>query len=84
MSKLIDEFVEYCNNNWQLPTYELEKALDLMDRCRCPLDQANEVVVDYIRGLAEDFAWDNDLDEDWFFDEDIDEEELLFKLDIFD
>jgi len=84
MATLRERFIQYCNENWDLPSYELDKALDLMDTCRCSLDQANDVVVNYIRGLADDFALDNDLDKDWFFDEGIDEEELLFSLDIFD
>lgn len=84
MATLEERFIEYCNENWDLESYELDKALDLMGKYRCSLDQANDVVVNYIRGLADDFAIDNDLSEDWFFDEGIDEEELLFKLDIFD
>ena len=83
MATLEERFISYCNKEWDLESYELDKALDLMDRCRCSLDQANDVVVDYIRRLAEDFALDNDLDKDWFFDGGYDEEELLFKLDIF-
>ena len=83
MATLKERFIQYCNENWDLPSYELDKALDIMDRYRCPLSQANDSVVDYIRDLADDFERDNDLSDDWFFDEGIDEEELLFKLDIF-
>ena len=84
MDNLVDKFKEYCNEHWFLKKYELNKALDLMAKTHCPLSQAGSVVIDYIRGLADEFEIDNDLDDDWFEKEGIDEEDLLFDLDIFD
>ena len=54
-----------------------------MEKMRCPLSMANEVVSDYIRDLADDFEIDNDLDDDWYFDTIDDEDEFFFELDIF-
>lgn len=76
-------FIEYCNKNWDLEWYEVAKALDIMEKMRCPLSMANEVVSDYIRDLADDFEIDNDLDDDWYFDTIDDEDEFFFELDIF-
>ena len=78
-----EDFIGYCNKNWDVPYYEVEKALDVMDKSRCPLDMANNAIVDKIRDLADDFETDNNLSDDWFCKNFDDEEEVFWKLDIF-
>ena len=78
------QFIDYCNENWDLPSYETEKALDLMDKMRCPLSMANDAVSNHIRDLADDFEEENDLDDEWFDETFDDEEDVFMKLDIFD
>ena len=77
------QFIEYCNENWDLEWYETAKALDIMDKMRCPLHIANDVVSDYIRDLADDFICENELDEDWFDNTFDDAESVFWELDIF-
>ena len=78
-----EDFIRYCNQNWDIPYYEVEKALDVMDKSRCPLGVANNIIVDRIRDLADDFETDNNLSDDWFCENFDDEEEVFWKLDIF-
>lgn len=78
-----EDFIRYCNENWDVPYYEVEKALDVMDKFRCPLGMANNIIVDRIRDLADDFETDNNLSDDWFYENFDDEEEVFWKLDIF-
>lgn len=75
------DFIKYCNDNWDVEWYEMAKALDVMDKCRCPLYMANESIVSRIRDLAECFIDENDLNEDWFDNKFDDEEEVFWKLD---
>ena len=77
------DFIRYCNENWDIPSYEVEKALDVMDKRRCPLGMANDTIVDRIRDLADDFETDNNLSDDWLYENFDDEEEVFWKLDIF-
>ena len=78
-----EDFIKYCNENWDIPYYEVEKALDIMDKCRCPLSMANDTIVDRIRDLADDFETDNNLSDNWFDENFADEEEVFWELDIF-
>jgi len=78
------ELIAYINENWDLPKYEIEKAIDMMDKMRCPLAMANSRVSDYISDMVDDFISDNDLDCDWYADSyDNDFEELFWDLNIF-
>ena len=78
------ELVAYCNENWDLERYEVEKAVDLMDKMRCPLEMANPRVSDYLSDMVDDFITDNDLDPDWYAETyDNDFEELFWDLNIF-
>ena len=77
------QFIDYCYKNWDLPDYEVEKALDLMNMYRCPLDFANDTVSDHIRDLADEFERENDLDDNWYFDTFDNDEDVFFKLNIF-
>jgi hypothetical protein len=78
------QFIEYCNENWDLEWYESAKALDVMDKMRCPLSMANEVVSNHIRDLADDFELENDLDDDWYDNTFDNDEDVFMQLDIFD
>lgn len=78
-----EDFIRYCNENWDIPYYEVEKALDVMGKSRCPLGMANDTIVGRIRDLADDFETDNNLSNDWFYENFDDEEEVFWKLDIF-
>jgi len=78
-----EDFIKYCNENWDIPYYEVEKALDVMGKSRCHLGMANNTIVDRIRDLADDFETDNNLSDDWFYENFDDEEEIFWKLDIF-
>ena len=78
-----EDFIKYCNENWDIPYYEVEKVLDIIGKCRLPLCMANDTIVDRIRDLADDFETDNNLSDDWFYENFDDEEEVFWKLDIF-
>lgn len=78
-----EDFIRYCNENWDVPYYEVEKALNVMGKSRCPLGMANDTIVDRIRDLADDFEIDNNLSDDWLYENFDDEEEVFWKLDIF-
>ncbi len=78
-----EDFIKYCNENWDVPAYKVDEALDVMDKLRCPLRMVDEVIVGHIRDLADDFELDNDLSDDWFAENFDDEEEVFWELDIF-
>lgn len=75
-----EDFIRYCNDNWDIPHYEVEKALDVMDKSRCPLGIANNTIVDRIRDLADDFETDNNLSDDWFCENFDNEEEVFLEI----
>lgn len=59
--------------------YEFERAYDIMDECRCPLDHASDTIVDAIRDLMDDYTLDEDLPEDWWY-EHTDIEDIFWEL----
>jgi len=73
------KFIKYCNENWSLPYYEVEKALDSIGKHFGLTD----AVAGHIRDLADDFECDNDLDDDWFYENFDDEEDVFWELNIF-
>lgn len=78
-----EDFIKYCNLHWNIPSYKVDEALDLMDKYRCPLRMVGDTISDKIRDLADDFEIDNNLSDDWFAENFNDEEEVFWKLDIF-
>ena len=65
--RLRKQFIDYCKQNFNVPQYEIDKALDLMERDRCPLRMASDAIINAIRNLADDFIADNGLADDWFY-----------------
>ena len=62
-------------------TSDIERAWDLIDRYRCPLQMADDNLYWHIQDLCEEFTYENDLEEDWFFEiPDVDGIEGIFEL----
>lgn len=75
-----EAFIKYCNENWDLESFETDRALAYMERYRCPLYMANMIVADHIQDLAEDFILENDLEEDWLYNNFNDVEEVFWQI----
>lgn len=58
---------------------DVERAMTIIDRQRCPLHQADPELDCQIYDLMEEYGQDNDLPECWWMSE-IDEDEILFNL----
>lgn len=58
---------------------DIERAMTIIDRQRCPLYQADPELYCQIYDLMEEYSEDNDLPEGWWLNE-IDEDEILFEL----
>lgn len=59
--------------------HDVERAMTIIDRQRCPLYQADPELDNQIYDLMEEYGQDNDLPECWWMSE-IDEDEILFNL----
>ena len=75
------DLVNHIEKNWNLPSYEIDKALRNMDRMRCPLYQANSIVEEKLNELIDDFLCDNGLENDWFANNYDSVEELFWEID---
>lgn len=78
--RLRKQFIDYCKQNFNVPQYEIDKALDLMGRDRCPLRMASDDIVGAIHNLADEFIADKGLVDDWFFDNFSTEDEVFFSI----
>jgi hypothetical protein len=58
---------------------DVERALSIIDRQRCPLYQADPELDNQIYDLMEEYGEDNGLPEGWWLSE-LDEDEILFEL----
>lgn len=54
ISVIKNRLVEYLKDN--INKDDIERALGLIDKCRCPLYMADEALYDQIRELVQDFA----------------------------
>ena len=66
LKKAIEYVKEHIHK--RVKDYEFERAYDIMDECRCPLDHASDTIVDAIRDLMDDYTLDEDLPEDWWYE----------------
>lgn len=58
---------------------DVERAMTIIERQRCPLYQADPSLDNQIYDLMEEYGQDNDLPECWWMSE-IDEDTILFEL----
>lgn len=58
---------------------DVERAMTIIDRQRCPLCQADPELDNQIYDLMEEYGQDNDLPECWWMSE-ISEDDILFEL----
>lgn len=58
---------------------DVERAMTIIDRQRCPLYQADPELDNQIYDLMEEYGQDNDLAECWWMSE-ITEDDILFEL----
>lgn len=72
------ELAEKCKDNyegnWDL---EVNLALDKMDKWRCPLNQVNQELHNFIMDMVEEYCDDNEIDFDEFY---YDIDEILFTI----
>lgn len=64
------ELAAYVRNNVDFFEERLQRALDKMDRTRCPLSFADQELYDDISNAIDDWCWENDVDgSDWDYED---------------
>ena len=72
-----EKLLTYIVQNWSLPSYEFDKALDGYQRC-LPLKFGNPTLYFYLTDRVDDFIRDNELDSNWFFESSLGDYDELF------
>lgn len=81
-AKNVSEFekaIEYVRKHKTWSDAEDERALELTERCRCNIQQADPTISDEIHDLMEEYSDENDLPEGWWLREG-DEDDVFFRL----
>ncbi len=64
------EIAAYVRNNVEFFEERLQRALNKMDRTRCPLSFADQELYDDISNAIDDWCWENDVDgSDWDYED---------------
>lgn len=57
-----NDFISYISNALTCYGYEINSAVEYMERYRCPLSTASEKIVDIMEDAIRDFCDDNEID----------------------
>lgn len=63
-----EQMLQYIREHNEWTKAQTERAWELIEQCRCPIDQADESIAWDISQMLEDYASDNDLPEDAWLD----------------
>lgn len=67
MNEHFDKAIQYVKEKHTWSDACVQHALEIIEECRCPIDQASDEISYEIHDLMEEYGQDNDLPEGWWY-----------------